>query len=204
MKPGAFVVFCLLATSTASAQSGFVQGTIGREVKRFSGEPGEQLFDGTATDVTIGAGGFVAPHWTIGVEVDVGGRSTVRRSSQVTVSGRPTTIDTDYSIERRSAAAEVGYHTLPRRVRLGYYAGWSFTVTRREIASTAPPIVVTNPPTASVFTDRVAGFVVGIDAAIALTDHVAVVPSFRAQAVALSPDLIGHSYRPAIGARVLF
>jgi hypothetical protein len=197
-------VVCLLVAGTASAQSGFVEGAIGREVKRFSSEPGERLFDGTASDVAIGAAGFLTPHWTIGLEVDVGGRSTVRRSSQVTVSGRPTTIDTDYSIERRSAAALVGYHTAPRRVRLGYYAGWSFTFTRREIASTAPPIVVTNPPAVSVFTDRVAGLVVGIDAAIALTDHIALVPTFRAQAVALSPDLTGHSYRPGIGARVTF
>jgi hypothetical protein len=204
MKKVVLIVTCVLCAGRVSAQSVYVQGAVSREIKRFSGEPTERVFDGTANGAAVGVAGFVAPHWTVGLEVDLGGRSTVRRSSTVTVSGRPTTIDTDYAIERRSAAALVGYHLERRHVRLGYFAGWSFSSLRREIGSNAPAIVLTQPPATTIFTDRVAGVVVGVDAAIEITAHVAVVPSFRAQAVTLSGDLAGHSYRPSVGGRITF
>jgi hypothetical protein len=89
-------------------------------------------------------------------------------------------------------------------VRLGYYAGWGFSRVRREIASDAPPIVLTEPSEPTVFDDRPAGFVLGVDAVIEIVPHVAVVPSLRAQALRLSGDLDGHSFRPGIGGRVSF
>jgi hypothetical protein len=197
-------LLCVLVSSTAFGQSGFVQGSFAREIKRFSGEPGEAVYDATTNGGVVGGAGFLAPHWTVGLELDLGGTSTTRRSATVTISGRPTTVNTDYSIRRRSVSALVGYHTAPRRVRLGYYAGWSFSRVRREIASDAPPIVLTEPSEPTVFDDRPAGFVLGVDAVIEIVPHVAVVPSLRAQGLKLSGDLDGQSFRPGIGARVSF
>jgi hypothetical protein len=204
MRKLVLVVTCVLVAGRVSAQSVYVQGAVTREIKRFSGQPSEPVFDGTASGVAIGVAEFAAPHWTVGLEIDLGGQSTVRRSSTVTVSGRPTTIDTDYAIERRSAAAIAGYQQEWRHVRLGYYAGWSFSYFRREISSNAPAIVLTEPAAPTIFTDRVGGVVVGVDVAIDIMPHVAVVPSFRAQAVTLTGELAGHSYRPSVGARITF
>lgn len=204
MKSLLVATLCVLLGSTAFAQVGFVEGTFAREITRFSSEPGEEVYDATTSGFAIGGSGFLAPRWTVGLELDAGGSSTTRRSATVTLSGRPTTINTDYSIQRRSVSALVGYHTSPRRVRLGYYAGWSFSRIRREIVSDAPPIVVTEPPGPTVFLDRAAGFIIGIDAAIEIVPHLAVVPSLRAQALRLSGDLDGHSFRPGIAGRMTF
>jgi hypothetical protein len=203
MKPF-FVVACLFWAAGVSAQTVFVQGGGGREVKRFSGEPDTPVFDATTSAWTAAVAGFVAPRWTVGLELDIGGRSTVSHSETVTISGRPTTVTTDFTTRRKGLSALVGYHTAGPRVRVGYYAGLSFSTVRREIGSNAPAVVLTEPPQISIFTDRVAGAIVGIDGAIALTPHVAIVPSLRAQALALSGDLAGHSVRPSLCARITF
>lgn len=195
----------LLAAPSASAQSMFVQGSAGREIKRFSGEPENSVFDATASAITLGAAGHIMPHWTIGAELDLGGRSTTSRTTSVSVSGQNRDIHTDYTSERRSASALVGYQTSPRHgVQLACYAGLSFSTVRREIASDAEAVVLQAPAPTSLYTDRLAGAIVGVDAVIRLAPHLAVVPGLRAQGLALGGDLGGHSIRPSIGARVSF
>jgi hypothetical protein len=195
----------LFLAATASAQSGFVQGTFGREIKRFSGDTTSGPFDGTATAVTVGGGGFIAPHWTIGAELDLGQGSTTTSTTSVTIAGQVRQIHTDYTSRRRSASALVGYHSSPHHgIRVGCYAGLSFSVVRREILSDADQIVVQEPLVGSVYTDRVAGAIVGLDVAIAVAPHLSVVAALRAQGLSLSGDMSGHSIRPSIGARVTF
>lgn len=198
------VLSWLLVAADASAQSGFVQGGFQREIKRFSGEPGEAVFDGTVNGVSIGGAGFLAPRWTAGVELDLGGESLAARSTTITIAGRPATITTTYASRRRSAAALVGYHASRGRFTLGCYAGLSFSMVRREIASDAPDIVLTEPSPPSVFTSRVASTIVGVDAAIDVAPHVAIVPGLRAQALSLGGELEGHSIRPAVNVRISF
>jgi hypothetical protein len=82
--------------------------------------------------------------------------------------------------------------------------GLSFTAFRREIASDAPDIVLQEPSPLSVLDERVTGPIVGIDAAIRLAPHVALVPGFRAQGLSLSGDLRGFSLRPTINGRLSF
>jgi hypothetical protein len=195
----------LLVPGAASAQSLFVQAGGGREIKRFSGEPGEDVFGGTAGAAAISVGGSSSPHWTIGVELDLGGRSTVERTTSVAISGQPREIHTRYTSRRRSASPMIGYHTIPRHaVQIGYYAGLSFSAVSRDIASDAGGILSGSPQSVSTFTDRVTGAIVGVDVAIRVAPHIAVVPSVRAQGLALSGDLHGHSIRPGIGARLFF
>ena len=108
VKPTLVLAFVLTA-ATASAQSGFVQGTFGREIKRFSGEgttPGP--YDATGNAIAIGGGAFITPHWTIGAEVDLGNTTTTTTTTSVVVLGRPTDIHTSYTSRRRSASAMAG------------------------------------------------------------------------------------------------
>jgi hypothetical protein len=198
------VLSWLMFAADVSAQSGFVQGGFQREIKRFSGEPGETVFDGTVNGVSFGGGGFLSPHWTAGIEIDLGAESSAARSTTVTILGRPATITTTYTSQRRSASALVGYHASRKRVTLGCYAGLSFSAVRREIASDAPDIVLGQPSPVSIFTNRTAGPIVGFDVAIEVAPHVAVVPGFRAQALTLSGDLAGHSIRPGVNVRIVF
>lgn len=204
MKPVWVVAFLLVAVR-AMAQPAFVQGGFGLEVKRFSGEPENNVFDGTANMVTIGGGGFIARHWTIGAELDLGARSTVTRTTSVTISGVPRAIHTSYTSRRRGASALIGYQTSRHRgVQMGYYVGLCFSTVRREVGSDAEAIIVQQPPATSVFTDRPVGAIVGIDVAIQIARRVAVVPALRAQGLALSGDLASHSIRPSIGGRISF
>ena len=204
MKPMWVVAFLLLLASRTTAQPAFVQGGFGLEVKRFSGEPENNVFDATANMVTIGGGGFIAPHWTLGAELDFGARSTATRTTSVTISGVPRAIHTSYSSRRRGASALIGYQTSRHRgVQMGYYVGLCFSTVRREVGSDAEAIIV-QPPATSVFTDRPVGAIVGIDVAIYIARRVAVVPALRAQGLALSGDLASHSIRPSIGGRISF
>jgi Outer membrane protein beta-barrel domain len=195
----------MLSAAGASAQSVFVQGSVGSEIKRFSGEPGNSVFDGTARAVTVGAGGHIMPHWSVGAELDLGARSTTTTTTSVSVSGQNRDIHNAYTSQRRSASALIGYQTSIRHgVQVGYYAGMSFSTVRREIASDAEAVVLQTPAPTSIYTDRLAGPIVGIDAAIRVAPHAAVVVGLRAQGLTLSGDLGGHSIRPSIGARFSF
>jgi hypothetical protein len=195
----------VLTAGHASAQSVFIQGSVGADIKRFSGEPGTSVFDGTAGAYAIGIGGHVTPHWTVGAELDVGTRSTSTTTVSVSVSGEIRDIHNSYTSDRRGASALVGYHTSPHRgVQIAYYAGLSFSTFRREITSDAGEIVLQTPAPTSLYTDRLAGPIVGVDVAIRLASHLWLVPALRVQGLALGGDLGGHSIRPNIGARVSF
>jgi hypothetical protein len=203
----ALLLACLvLPAANAAAQSAFVEGGLSREIKRFSyGEGDRSPFDGTVSGVWINAGGFVIPRVSVSVEADLGGETRFEETSTVTVAGRPEEITTTYSSRRRSVGALAGIHSAPGRVvRVGVYAGLSFTWFRREIGSDAPTVVLDEPPDASVLEERVTGAVAGIDVAIHVHPNVAVVPALRAQGLSLVGDLTGFSFRPSIGARVTF
>jgi hypothetical protein len=102
-------------------------------------------------------------------------------------------------------SALVGYQTsVHNGVQAGYYAGLSFSTVRREISSDAEAVVLQTPAPTSLFTDRLAGAIVGMDVAIRVAPHVAVVPAIRAQGLGLSGDLGGHSIRPSIGVRISY
>jgi len=202
---GLFTLVLVLTAATASAQSGFVQGTFGGDIKRFSGDASSSVFDGTAQLFAIGAGGHLTPHWTILAELDVGGRSSQTTTTSVAISGQARDIHNTYTSERRGLSALAGYETSAHHgVQMVYYAGLSFSTFRREIASDAEEVVLQQPAPTSDYTDRLTGPIVGIDAVIHLAPHLSLVPSLRAQGLPLGGDLGGHSIRPSIGARVSF
>jgi hypothetical protein len=195
----------LAAAVPVRAQAAFVQGALGVDVRRFSAEETENVFDSESRAVAAGASGFFARHLSAGVEADFGSSASASRTVSVDISGRPTAITTTYTLRRRTVAALFGVHSGPgRRVRLGAYAGLAFSAVRREVSSDAPPVVLEEPSPPSVFLDRTVDAVVGVDAAFALVPRLAIVAGLRAQGLTLAGDTRGFSIRPAVGARVTF
>jgi hypothetical protein len=202
---GAAILLLLVGISDAAAQSAFVEGAFAREIRRFSHEGERSAFDATVDSVWIGAAGFVTPHVSVGVEVDLGGEFTFEETVSLTLAGRPAQITTTYTSRRRSVSALAGLHTSGDRVaRVGCYVGLSFSAFRREISSDAPPVVLEEPAEPSVFEERLTSTIVGADAAIRLAPNLSVIAAVRAQGLGLSGDLNGFSIRPSIGARVTF
>jgi len=201
------LIVAVLAASAASAwgQAAFVQGGYGVELRRFSAEEGDRVFDADSGHFTIGGGGFLTPHISAGLELELGEASTSTRSATLTFASGPGTVTTSYTMRRRGVSALIGIHSpAAHTVRVGAYAGLSFSSVRREIASNAPPIVIAQPPQTSVFTDRTAGPVVGVDAAFRIAPHIAIVGMLRGQALTLTGDLRGFTVRPSAAARITF
>ena len=196
---------CCAVASSAAAQAGFVQAGYGVEIRRFSAEPSERVFDSSVPSVSIAAGAFLTSVVTAAIELDFGGSATVARTVRVALAGQPTAITTQYTLERRTVSALFGLQTSAvRRVRLGVHAGVSFSAFRREIASDAPPIVLTDPPAPAVFTDRTVGPVAAVDVAVRVARQIALVAALRADGLRLSGDLNGFSLRPSGAVRISF
>lgn len=201
------LVLVLLAFGSAARaqQAGFVQAAFGADIRRFSGEDADRVFDARATSGAIGATGLLTPHVSVGIELDLGASVTESRSVNLAISGRPSTITTSYTLRRRTVAALVGLHTSDtRRVRLGCYAGLGLNLVRREISSDAPPIVLSAPQPPSVFLDRTAEPIVGADLAVRIVSRLSVLAGVRAASLTLSPEQRGFSIRPGAGLRLLF
>lgn len=201
----ALVIGFIALTSSVSAQSIFVQGSVGADIRRFSADPEKSAFDGNATAGAFTVGSEFISHWVVAADMDLGGRSTRTTTTSVVFSGKALEIHNSYRSERRSISALAGYRTGDHwRIRVGYYAGVSFTTFRREIVSDAESIVLQSPAPGSIYDQRLTGPVVGIDAAIRAGKHVAIVPAVRAQGLRIGTELGGHSVRPSIGARISF
>jgi len=201
----ALALASLALASTASAQPIFIQGSVGADVRRFSAEPEKSPFDGTASAFAVGAGAEFVRHWVVSAEMDLGGPTTTSTATSFVFSGQSLTVHTSYVAERRSLSALAGYRSdASRRWRVGYYGGVSFTNLRREIVSDAESVVLQAPAPGSVYEQRLTGAIVGLDVAIRLGAHLAVVPALRAQGLTIGTDLSGYSVRPSIGARLSF
>src|SRR4051794_24570095 len=110
----------MLPASAASAQSIFVQGTAGVEIRRFSAETDKSAFDGTAPAVVVGIGTEVMRHWVVDAELSLNGESKTETTTDVVIFGQPRTIHNVYTSERRGLAVLAGYRTAADHpVRLG-------------------------------------------------------------------------------------
>jgi hypothetical protein len=199
------VIAFIALSSNASAQSFFLDGSVGADIRRFSAEPEKSPFDGTATAFSLAAGTEFIRHWIASAEIDVGGRTTNSTTTDVVFSGQSLTIHNSYSAERRSVSVLGGYRSGDqRRWRMGYYAGVSFSTLRREIVSDAESVVLQAPAPGSVYDQRLTSVIVAVDVAIRVVPHLAVVPALRAQPLTIGTELGGVSVRPSVGVRVFF
>ena len=199
------LIILLCCTAPAFAQAAFIQGGIVTDVRRFSGQSADRVFDGNGAATIVGGGGFLTSMISAGVELDFGAESEVAQSVTVTIAARPETVTTTYASRRRTVAALFGVHSAAgHAVRVGAYAGLGFTAFRQRIVADAPAIVLPSPPPATEFTHLAATAVVGVDVAITVSRHFAVVGVVRAQALEFGNDLRGFSVRPGVAARVSF
>jgi hypothetical protein len=204
LKFGLFIAFIALSSSV-SAQSFFLDGSAGADIRRFSAEPEKSPFDGTATAFSFAAGTEFIRHWIVSAEIDLGGRTTTSTTTDVVFSGRPLTIHNSYSAERRSVSVLGGYRSgVDRRWRMGFYAGVSFSTLQREIVSDAESVVLQSPAPGSVYEQRLTSAIVAVDVAIRVVPHFAIVPALRAQPLTIGTELSGVSVRPSVGVRVFF
>jgi hypothetical protein len=195
----------LFRAAPASAQVAYIQGAIVTDVRRFSGQSTDGVFDGNGAAVMMGGGGFLTSLISAGVELDFGTESEVAQSVAVTIAGRPETVTTTYTSRRRTISALFGVHSAPQHaVRVGAYGGLAFTAFRQRIAADAPAIVLATPPPATEFTHLAATPIVGVDVAVAISRQLAIVGVVRAQALEAGSDLRGFSVRPGVAARVSF
>jgi hypothetical protein len=199
------LIMSLFCMEPAFAQAAYVQAGIMTDVRRFSGQSNDRVFDGTVATMMIGGGGFLTSMISAGIELDIGAESEVAQNVTVTIAARPETVTTTYASRRRAVSALFGVHSTVRHaVRVGAYAGLAFTAFRQRIAANAPAIVLTAPPPATEFTHLAAAPIVGVDVAIAISRRFAVIGGVRAQALEFGSDLRGFSVRPGGGVRWSF
>jgi hypothetical protein len=195
----------VLPASAASAQTTFFQGTAGVEIRRFSAETDKSAFDGTARAVVIGGGAELMRHWAVDAELSLNGKSNTETTTDVVIFGQPRTIHNVYTSERRGFAVVAGYRTAVHHpVRIGFYGGLSFSIFRREIASDAAALVLNTAASTSVFEERLVGPIIAFDAAVRVSDHLAVVSAVSLQGLKIGEELDGHSIQPSVGARISF
>ena len=199
------LIILLGGAAPALAQAAYIQGGIVTDVRRFSGQATDRVFDANVAAIVVGGGGFLTPMISAGVELDFGAASEFAESVTVTIAGRPETVTTTWASRRRTVSALFGVHSAAQRaVRVGAYAGLAFTAFRQRIAADAPAIVLPAPPPATEFTHLGATPIVGVDVAVAISRHLAVVAVVRAHALEFASDLRGVSVRPGVAARVSF
>jgi hypothetical protein len=154
--------------------------------------------NGTAPGALIGVGTFVTPAWSVQFELALEG--TIHRTQSFTIAGLPQALTrrTSTEMSSTSGAALVGFHTrLHGRLALAYLGGIAFVRERQayqQSYSGGPPELLESPATETFIYGATAA--VGMDADVAVSRHLAVVPQIRVQTSAR-----GLSIRPGVSAR---
>ena len=201
------VMAVVLSASNAMAQSVMLTAGAYYEIKRFSGDPDMNVLDTGANGLHIAVGTAVVPHCTVAFEVGLSGESSVTKTTTVTNLGQTLNIQTQYANQLTTWSALVGLRSAPAgRLQLTYVGGVTFSHVRRTITPETPATVVQPAPVPTISTtiDNVAGPAVGVDAAVRVADHLAVVAFVRVYALTLSNDLSGVIVRPGLAAQVSF
>ena len=131
-----------MTTGSAHAQQPasdriFVGASVFGEIKRFSGEPGEALLDGTTVGMGLVVGTAIHPRWDLQLGVDMPRETSTSRDRTVTLGKNSYTLRSITSNRTLSVGALVRLRgRRVGRVQFGYLGGISFIRLRRagEIA----------------------------------------------------------------------
>jgi hypothetical protein len=201
----------LCVPGEASAQAGFISGGFLYDIKRYSGDESQNVYDGQAAGGFVGVGAFVAKRLSAEFEMGLSRDTTTTVSTPVVIAGMGTVdFNTVYTTRLQTYSALFAVHTAPsERLHLSYRGGVTFVHHRREILP--PNILPVNPQTPStipatptVLIENVAGPTAGIDADVILSQRFAIVGALRVHAFRIATDLSAFSIRPMVGARVTF
>ena len=174
-------------------------------VKRFSGDPTEGILDGEAVGGAIALGTSIGSRWDLQVGLDLSGFSQTRRPRDVTFQRETITLTSVAENQVLSVATLLRFRSSAHgRLRLGYLGGLSFVRLHRRFHTDAPhgtPAGLIPKPNERV--DYSAAPTVGIDARIALTTHLSVIPGVYASVFRFA-DESGLLVRPRVGIRWAF
>ena len=199
-----FVLIGLAHPVTAQEPAVFATGAVFASIERGSYITGlvdqvpDQDLNGTTLGGSVGVGTFVDPRWSVRLEAAFP-RAIVAGSTTIQQVGpdRSFTRRVRVSERTRSAAFVIGFHTRRHgRVRFTYLGGIAFAQARRvedfESIFEGP---TSRPPESFGTTTVTYGITptVGMDAVVALTRRLAIVPRIRAQGSAH-----GLSIRPGV------
>ena len=190
---------------TPIVESAYVTGGTFLGVKRFSGNPTEGILDGEATGGAVAVGTSIGSRWDLQVGLDVTGFSRTRRPRDVTFQRDTITLTSVAENQVLSVATLLRFRSAPHgRVRLGYLGGLSFVRLHRRFHTDAPQGTPASLiPRADERVDYSAAPTVGIDARIAMSEHLAIIPGIHA-CVFRFADESGLVVRPRIGIRWAF
>jgi len=187
------------------AESAYVTGGAFVEVKRFSGDPQEAVLDGNTAGGAVAVGTHIGSHWDLQLGLDVTGFSRSERPRSVTLAKDTYTLTSVTDNQVLTVATLLRYRAAPHgRWRLGYLGGLSFIRIDRRFhtdASDATPAGLIPRPDEAV--DYSAAPTIGLDARVAISDHVSLVPGIHACVFRFGNES-GFLVRPRIGVRWTF
>lgn len=198
------------APRTARAQSQtsdrvYVGGGVVADIKRFSGDLRDPLLDGRSIGGSVTIGTALAPRWDLQLGVDVPRFSATARDRSVTLNRRIFTLRSVTRNQALTVATLVRFRGGRRgRVQWGYLGGLSIVCLRRNVHTEAPdgtPAGLIPKPALSV--GYSAAPTIGVDARIAMGNHLSLVPELHATLFSL-PDTSGMLLRPGLGVRWTF
>lgn len=189
----------------AIAESAYVTGGVFVDVKRFSGDPTESILDGEAVGGAVALGTHIGSRWDLQVGLDIGGFSRTERPRTITIGKETYSLTSIAENKVSSVTTLLRFRSTPHgHVRLGYLGGLSFVRLHRRFHTEAPegtPAGLIPRPNAQV--DYAAAPTVGIDARIAINEHLSVIPAMYA-CVFRFGDESGVIVRPRVGVRWAF
>jgi hypothetical protein len=187
------------------ARGPFVSASLFGDVKRFSGDPSDNVLDGAAAGVGVALGTGLTERWQLEVRLDAPRSTEVVRERSVPL--RSSTISLQSFTRNRATTVATLLRFTPGtggRLRLGYLAGLSFLRLWQEFETTASASVPSSlipRPMQSV--EYAAAPTVGVDARLALSSHLSIVPALDAAAFR-TRDTSGILLRPRVAVRWTF
>jgi len=199
----------------ATAQSPvFVTGTLFGDFKQFSGDPTSNTLNGNALGGGVRLGNVVTPRWTLELGVDAGGSTEILRASPLpAVKGAVAPPLRQSRTRNRLVATSVliGFHQKANaRVEVGYLGGLALLHATRKVDT-----LIAGTPQANErdLVDIVPAATIGVEARVAVSKHLGVVPDVRVIAFSLSGGTAsslsggapgGIAIRPGVGIRWTF
>lgn len=193
------------AAQSALAQGAYISISAIADVKRFSGDPATNVLDGQSFGIGAACGSSLTARWDVEVAVDASRDSANSQSRVVTVRREAITLQSRTRNQALSVATLLRFHAARLgRVQIGYLGGLSFLRLQRRFDTLAPaetPAALVPRPSETV--SYGVAPTVGLDALVAITDHLHVVLAFHASGFNFD-GLSGVLLRPQIGARWAF
>jgi hypothetical protein len=203
----ALVLLSLGVSRSASAQASprpgvYVSASVLADVKRFSGDPAEPVLDGEAFGANVTVGTRVHRRWDLQLGVDVPRFTETTRERTVTFQRSTIALQSTTRDQALSIATLVRFRAAQhRRIQIGYLAGMSIVRLRRDLSTAGPPRTPASliPKPSSTVTYGAAP-TLGMDARVAVTSRISIVPGVHAY-VFNSQDAGGVFVRPRIALR---